>query len=40
MDASKFEAELRNGGFAEIVKGEMKPNEVRNVQPTTTRFMA
>jgi quercetin dioxygenase-like cupin family protein len=31
MDASKFETELRNNGFGEIVKGEMKPNEVRNV---------
>lgn len=31
MDASSFEAELRNDGFGEIVSGEMKPNEVRNV---------
>ena len=31
MDASKFETELRDNGFGEIVKGEMKPNEVRNV---------
>jgi len=31
MDASKFETELRNDGFGEIVKGEMKPSEVRNV---------
>jgi quercetin dioxygenase-like cupin family protein len=31
MDASKFETELRTDGFGEIVKGEMKPNEIRNV---------
>ena len=31
MDASKFEIELRNDGFGEIVKGEMKHNETRNV---------
>ena len=31
MDPSKFETELCNDGFGEIVKGEMKPNEIRNV---------
>ena len=31
MDVSKFETGLRDNGFSEIVKGEMKPNEVRNV---------
>jgi quercetin dioxygenase-like cupin family protein len=31
MDQTSFETELRRDGFGEVVTGEMKPNEIRNV---------
>jgi quercetin dioxygenase-like cupin family protein len=31
MDRMDFEAQLRRDGFAEIVNGELKPNETRSV---------